>query len=158
MSAAPPFELKVNGLCQQVRAWPYQTLLEVLRDDLQITGPKRGCNQGVCGACTVLVDGRPVRSCLSLAANLDGCEITTVEGLADPSDLTPLQRSILAHGAVQCGFCTSGMLVVAHAFLKDNPHPTQDEVRAALSGNLCRCSGYAKIVEAVCAANAGHVE
>jgi len=158
MSTTFGLELRVNGATEFVRASANQTLLEILRDGLRITGPKRGCNQGVCGACTVLVDQRPVRSCLSLAANLQGREITTIEGLSDPQHLSALQRAIIAHGAVQCGFCTSGMLVVAHAFLKDNPHPTPDDVRVALSGNLCRCSGYMKIIEAVCSTNAETTE
>lgn len=132
---------------------PQQTLLEILRDELQITGPKRGCNQGVCGACTVLVDEKPVRACLSLVGNMEGREIATVEGLGGPGNLSSLQRAILEHGAVQCGFCTSGILMVAHALLKEIPHPTTEEVRAALSGNLCRCSGYVKIITAVCQAN-----
>ncbi len=117
-----------------------------------LTGAKRGCNQGVCGACTVLVDDLPVRSCLSLAMNLIGRMITTIEGLAQGQELAPVQRALLDGGAVQCGFCTSGVVVSAFALLRQNPHPSPDEVRAALSGNLCRCSGYIKIVEAICRA------
>jgi carbon-monoxide dehydrogenase small subunit len=155
MSRPRLIDLSVNGMPRTVRASPEHTLLEVLRDELHLTGPKRGCNQGVCGACTVLIDNQPVRSCLSLALLTENRPITTVEGLAEGKSLTPLQQSIIDCGAVQCGFCTGGLLVVAHALLADNPHPTSDEVRSALSGNLCRCSGYAKIVEAVCRANEG---
>jgi aerobic-type carbon monoxide dehydrogenase small subunit (CoxS/CutS family) len=148
-------ELTVNGRGRTVRAAPEATLLTALRDELTLTGAKRGCNQGVCGACTVLVDGRPVRSCLSLALNVVGQEITTIEGLAQSGRLLPLQQSLLSHGAVQCGFCMSGMLVSAFALLQRRPNPTRDETRTALSGNLCRCSGYSKIVDAVC--NVGEV-
>jgi aerobic-type carbon monoxide dehydrogenase small subunit (CoxS/CutS family) len=155
MSRPQLIELCVNGSQRAARAGSDQTLLEVLRDELHLTGPKRGCNQGVCGACTVLVDDQPVRSCLSLAVLTQNRSITTVEGLADGKSLTPLQKAIIDFGAVQCGFCTGGMLMVAHALLAENPHPTPDEVRSALSGNLCRCSGYTKIVEAVCRANEG---
>ena len=155
MSRPRLIDLSVNGTPRTVRASSGQTLLEVLRDELHLTGPKRGCNQGVCGACTVLIDNQPVRSCLSLAVLTENRPITTVEGLAKGKSLTPLQQSIIDCGAVQCGFCTGGLLMVAHALLADNPHPTSDEVRSALSGNLCRCSGYAKIVEAVCRANEG---
>jgi aerobic-type carbon monoxide dehydrogenase small subunit (CoxS/CutS family) len=155
MSRPHLIDLCVNGTQRTVRASSEQTLLEVLRDELYLTGPKRGCNQGVCGACTVLIDNQPVRSCLSLAVLTENRAITTVEGLSEGKSLTPLQQSIIDCGAVQCGFCTGGLLVVAHALLADNPHPTSDQVRSALSGNLCRCSGYAKIVEAVCRANEG---
>jgi len=148
-------ELTVNGRGRAVRATPEATLLTVLRDELTLTGAKRGCNQGVCGACTVLVDGRAVRGCLSLALNVVGQEITTIEGLAQSGRLLPLQQSLLSLGAVQCGFCMSGMLVSAFALLQRSPNPTRDETRAALSGNLCRCSGYSKIVDAVC--NVGEV-
>jgi carbon-monoxide dehydrogenase small subunit len=149
MSDARPITLKINGRDREVRAAPWNTLLDVLRDQLLLTGAKRGCNQGVCGACTVLVDGRPVRGCLSLPLNLAGHEITTIEGLASGRDLTPLQRAFCEAGAVQCGFCTAGMLLSAHALLRETPHPTADEVNAALSGNLCRCSGYVRIADAV---------
>ena len=153
MSEFLHIELRINGVTESVRVSPNQTLLEVLRDQLQITGPKRGCNQGVCGACTVLVDDKPMRSCLLLAANLGVRNLTTVEGLSVNGQLSALQQSFIRHGAVQCGFCTSGVLTVAHALLKENPSPAPAEVRDALSGNLCRCSGYMKIIEAVCAAN-----
>jgi aerobic carbon-monoxide dehydrogenase small subunit len=155
MSRQRLIDLRVNGTKCTARASSENTLLEVLRDELHLTGPKRGCKQGVCGACTVLIDNEPVRSCLSLAVLAENRPITTVEGLAEGKSLTPLQQSIIDCGAVQCGFCTGGLLMVAHALLIDNPHPTSDEVRSALSGNLCRCSGYTKIVEAVCRANEG---
>jgi aerobic-type carbon monoxide dehydrogenase small subunit (CoxS/CutS family) len=144
--------LRINGHDRSVHATPFRTLLEVIRDQLQLTGAKRGCNQGVCGACTVHVDGVPMRSCLSLAVNLADREITTVEGLAVNRTLSAVQEAFVALGAVQCGFCISGMLMSASALLRDTPHPSEDEARAALAGNLCRCSGYAKIVEAVCRA------
>jgi aerobic carbon-monoxide dehydrogenase small subunit len=143
-------ELTINGRARSVRATLATTLLTVLRDELGLTGAKRGCNQGVCGACTVLVDGQPMRGCLSLAINVVGLAITTIEGLAEGRELAPVQHALIEQGAVQCGFCMSGMLVSAFALLRENPKPTEDQVRMALSGNLCRCSGYVKIVEAVC--------
>lgn len=144
--------LKINGAERQVLAGATQTLLEVLRDQLGLTGSKRGCNQGVCGACTVMLDGTPVRGCLSLAANCVGHEVTTIEGLARPDSLTPVQQALVDSGAVQCGFCTSGMVISAHWLLQRNEKPDRDEIRRTLSGNLCRCSGYRKIVDAVAAA------
>ncbi|MDB5410764.1 MAG: (2Fe-2S)-binding domain protein [Rhodospirillales bacterium] len=144
--------LSINGRARPVRAMPFHTLLEVLRDQLQLTGAKRGCNQGICGACTVQVDGQPMRACLSLAVNLADREITTVEGLAAGRTLSAMQQAFVECGAVQCGFCISGMLISASALLRDNPHPSEDDARQALVGNLCRCSGYAKIIEAVCRA------
>jgi aerobic-type carbon monoxide dehydrogenase small subunit (CoxS/CutS family) len=128
-----------------------ETLLEVLRDRFGLTGAKRGCNQGVCGACTVLRDGVPVRACLTLAVLAQDGAMITVEGLAEGNSLSPVQQAFAASGAVQCGFCTSGMLLAAHALLQSNPRPSRDEVRQGLSGNLCRCSGYQKIIDAVCA-------
>ncbi|MFO1349557.1 MAG: (2Fe-2S)-binding protein [Gammaproteobacteria bacterium] len=141
--------LTINGASRELEIHPAATLLTALRDQLRLTGAKRGCNQGVCGACTVLVDGWPVRACLSLALNCEGSAITTIEGLGNPQRLAPIQHALAASGAVQCGFCTSGIALVAHAFLQRNPHPTGDDVRAALAGNLCRCSGYQKIIDAV---------
>ena len=141
--------LQVNGRTRTVTAAPWQTLLEMLRDELGLTGAKRGCNQGVCGACTVLVDGEPVRGCLSLAIDCGGRSVITVEGLSAGNALTPLQQAFAANGAIQCGFCTAGMLLAAHAFLQRNAEAGVDDVRAALSGNLCRCTGYKKVVEAV---------
>jgi carbon-monoxide dehydrogenase small subunit len=146
----------VNGEQRQLAVAPGTTLLTALRDHLALTGSKRGCNQGVCGACTVLIDGVPMRSCLTLAANCDGQAVTTVEGLAQDGRLTAVQESFLASGAVQCGFCTSGVLVTAHAFLRElNSPPSVEAVQKALSGNICRCSGYKKIIDAVRGALAG---
>jgi carbon-monoxide dehydrogenase small subunit len=127
-------------------------LCDFLRDGLGLYGTRVGCNEGVCGSCTVLVDGQQVRGCLMLAAQVDGCEVLTVEGLAGNGQLHPLQRAFVEHGAVQCGFCTAGILVVAKALLDANPNPTETEVREALVGNLCRCTGYGLMVEAVMAA------
>jgi len=144
-----PVTLSVNQVQHSVKVLAQDTLLAVLRDKLGLIGAKRGCNQGICGTCTVLKDGSPVRACLSLAINSTDCEITTIEGLATPENLSPLQSALARSGGVQCGFCTSGMLLSAHALLKDNPKPSEDDIRVGLSGNLCRCTGYKKIVEAV---------
>lgn len=152
---AQAVDLRVNGRSRQVLADARHTLLEVLRDQLGLTGPKCGCNQGVCGACTVLSDGEPVRACLTLALAAGGREITTIEGIGTPRSLAPVQRAVVESGAIQCGFCTSGMLMSAHALLRRNARPTPAEVRQALSGNLCRCSGYVRIIDAVCAAAEG---
>ena len=127
-------------------------LVEVLRDQLELTGTKVACGEGECGACTVLLDGQPVNSCLVPALKVQGREVLTVEGLASLGELHPLQKAFVEHGAVQCGYCTPGMLMSAKALLDHNPNPTEEEVRLAISGNLCRCTGYAKIVEAVLAA------
>jgi len=152
MSALKLMRLSINGRSRDITVTPQETLLDMLRDRLDLTGSKRGCNQGVCGACTVLIDGEPMRACLSLALDVEGMEVVTVEGLGSGNTLTVLQQAIIEHGAVQCGFCVAGMLITAHALLRDNPHPSPEEVRAALAGNLCRCSGYGKIIEAVCRA------
>ncbi len=144
--------LTINGQSRQVHAGLTDTLLTVLRDQLLLTAAKRGCNQGVCGACTVLIDGRPQRACLSLAANCEGAAITTLEGLRGDAGMARLQKAFTTTGAVQCGFCTPGILISAHALLSRNSEPATDEIRAGLSGNLCRCSGYRKIVDAVAAA------
>ena len=145
-----PVTLRVNGAERPVAAVaPWTTLLTVLRDELGLTGAKRGCNQGVCGACTVTIDGEPVRSCLSLALNCADRDIVTVEGLAPADALAPVQQALADGNAVQCGFCTPGILISAHALLRRNAPLSVDEVRAGLSGNLCRCSGYKKIVEAI---------
>jgi aerobic-type carbon monoxide dehydrogenase small subunit (CoxS/CutS family) len=141
--------LKINGKALIANAATADTLLTVLRDQFLLTGAKRGCNQGVCGACTVLADGRPVRSCLSLALDCDDRGIDTIEGLTDQPVMQALQRAFVTGGAFQCGFCTPAMLVASFALLQSNPNPSEPEIRRALSGNYCRCTGYKKIVEAV---------
>jgi carbon-monoxide dehydrogenase small subunit len=149
MSEPAPLTLKVNGKALTATAATADTLLTVLRDRFLLTGAKRGCNQGVCGACTVLADGRPVRSCLSLALDCDDRRIDTIEGLAEEPIMQALQRAFIAGGAFQCGFCTPAMLVASFALLQNNQRPTDTEIRRTLSGNYCRCTGYKKIVEAV---------
>lgn len=128
---------------------PRQTLLEVLRDTLGLTGPKEGCGNGNCGACTVLVDGRPVVSCLVLAVECEGADVETIEGVADHGRLAPLQQAFLENAALQCGICTPGFIMSAKALLAENPEPTEEEIRFYLAGNLCRCTGYDKIIRAV---------
>jgi carbon-monoxide dehydrogenase small subunit len=125
------------------------TLLRVIRDELRLTGTKEGCGEGDCGTCTVLVDEKAVNSCLILAVDVDGKAITTIEGLAQGTELHPLQKAFVEKGAVQCGFCTPGMILSAKALLDENPHPSEEEIRSAISGNLCRCTGYVKVVEAI---------
>jgi aerobic-type carbon monoxide dehydrogenase small subunit (CoxS/CutS family) len=144
--------LTVNGIAYPIDVEPHRSLLWTLRQELGLTGSKEGCDDSECGACMVLIDGRPVNSCSYLALQADGREITTVEGLANGNELNPLQAAFLQVGGVQCGFCTPGMLISATALLRENPAPTEDEVRLALSGNLCRCTGYQKIVGAVLSA------
>ena len=141
--------LRVNGEDVEVAFEPYKTLLEVLREDLNLTGTKHGCELGECGTCTVQIGGQPVLSCLVLAQDAVGKEIRTVEGMADGPNLHPLQDAFADLGAAQCGYCTPGILMAAKALVADNPTPTRDEIRAALAGNLCRCTGYVKILEAV---------
>ncbi len=143
--------LTVNGIGHEVDVEPYRTLLDVLREDLGLTGTKRGCDHGDCGACTVLLDGRAVNSCLVLAMDARGRDILTIEGMAIEGELHPLQRAFIEHGALQCGYCTGGNILSARALLEENPDPSEPEVREALAGNLCRCTGYDKIVEAVLA-------
>ena len=147
--------LTVNGHPYRVRVRLEQTLLDVLREELRLTGTKRGCDQGECGACTVHLDGRAVNACLVLAADADGSRVTTIEGLARQGVLHPLQRAFLDEGAVQCGYCTPGMIMQAAALLAANPKPSLSEIRAGLAGNLCRCTGYARIVKAVARAAEG---
>ena len=142
-------DLTVNGRPRSIEVAAHHTLLEVLRDDLGLTGTKECCLVGECGACTVLVDGLSVDSCLMLAVEADGATVTTVEGLADGDRLNQLQRSFLATGAAQCGFCIPGQLISAEALLAANPHPSKAEVEEGLAGNLCRCAGYEQIIEAV---------
>ena len=148
------FQLRVNGLTHEVMASPREPLLDVLRKQLGLTGTKQGCGEGDCGACTVLLDGRPTLACLTLAIASQGKEIMTIEGLERDGELHPLQKAFVEHGAVQCGFCTPGMFLSAKALLDEDPNPSEPEIRRALSGNLCRCTGYVQIVEAVQAAAA----
>lgn len=152
-----PLRMTVNGRPVELAVEPYRTLLDVLRDDLDLTGAKKGCDRGDCGACTVLLDGQPVTSCMMLAVQADGRSVTTIEGVGQNGRLHPVQQAFVDHGAVQCGFCTPGMVLAAVALLDEHPHPTEAQVRDAVAGNLCRCTGYAKIVDAVMAA-AGALE
>jgi aerobic-type carbon monoxide dehydrogenase small subunit (CoxS/CutS family) len=145
--------LRVNGIAYPIEVEAGRTLLSVIRDDLGLTGTKEGCDDSECGACMVLLDGRPVNSCSYLALQAAGSEITTVEGLSTDGHLHPIQRAFLEAGGVQCGFCTPGMIISATALLSRTPHPSDEEIRAGLSGNLCRCTGYAPIVAAVHAAS-----
>ncbi len=142
----------VNGRPVRLEVEPDATLLDVLREQLDLTGTKRGCNEGECGACTVLINGEPVASCIYPAVKAHGKNIVTIEGLGDESNLHPVQQAFLEAGAVQCGYCTPGMVLSAKALLDKNPDPTEEEIRIAISGNLCRCTGYGKIVAAVRAA------
>jgi len=142
----------INGARERLDVPSNMTLLQMLRDKLALTGTKNGCEAGECGACTVLVNGEPVNSCMMLAVEADGCEILTVEGLAPEGRLSPLQQAFVEHNAVQCGFCTPGMLMSAHALLQRNPRPTEEQIKQALVGNLCRCTGYVRIIRAVQAA------
>jgi carbon-monoxide dehydrogenase small subunit len=151
-----PTTLSVNGVGYAVELEPATTLLVAVRDAVGLTGAKEGCDDSECGACMMLLDGRPVNSCSYLALQAEGSEVTTVEGLSDGADLGPLQRAFLERGGVQCGFCTPGMLISATALLETNPRPTERDVRIALSGNLCRCTGYDGIVRAVLAVAQGN--
>ena len=141
--------ITVNGVAREAEVEPRRTLADFLRDDCRLTGTHLGCEHGVCGACTVLLDGRAVRSCLVFAVQADRAEVTTVEGLADGDELTPVQRAFRDEHGLQCGFCTPGFVVSATAFLAEHPDPTDDEIREGLSGNLCRCTGYQGIIQAV---------
>ena len=149
--------LDVNGQKRPLDIEPRVTLLDALRDDLRLTGAHTGCEHGVCGACTVLVDDQPVYSCSNLAVWMDGRQVTTVEGLSNGGPLTPLQQAFVEHDAAQCGFCTSGQLMSATALLKRNPRPSAADVKSALAGNLCRCGNYNRYVDAVVAAGGGVV-
>ena len=141
--------LRVNGERHEVYIKPNRTLLEVLREDLLLTGAKEACGAGECGACTVVVDGKPVNSCIMLAVEAEGKEIETIEGLSREGDLHPLQKAFISHHAFQCGFCTSGMIMTAKAFLNRKPGPTKQEIRNAIAGNICRCTGYENAVDAI---------
>lgn len=143
--------LRVNGRSYEVQTEPQRTLLEVVREDLRLTGAKEGCGTGECGACSMIVDGRLITSCLMLAPEADGADIITIEGLAQDGQLHPLQQAFIDHGAVQCGFCIPAMILAGKALLDANPHPTEAEIRRAIAGTLCRCTGYARIVEAITA-------
>ncbi len=148
-----PVSLNINGRLERLEIAPQRTLLEVIRNDLQLTGTKCGCEDGTCGACTILLDGDAVRSCLLLAAEVQGREILTIEGLAGGDTPHPIQQAFIDHGGVQCGFCTPGVILTAKALLDAVPKPTKEQVREAISGNLCRCTAYVKIVESIMAAS-----
>ncbi len=139
----------VNGTSVVLRTPANRTVLSILREDLHLTGVKEGCGIGECGACTVIMNGKAVNACMVLAPKMDGATITTIEGLSEGEELHPLQRAFIEHGAVQCGFCTPGMILSAKALLDENPHPTRLEIREGISGNLCRCTGYQQIVDAI---------
>lgn len=155
MDAKKQLRIKVNGEYHELLVEARTTLLDLLRDQLELTGAKRGCGLGQCGACTVLLNGRPVNSCLVLALSTKDKEVLTIEGLAADGTLHPLQRAFIDNGAIQCGYCTCGMILSAKALLDGNPRPSEEEVREAISGNLCRCTGYSKIVKSILAASEG---
>lgn len=142
-------QVTVNGVFHEVATLPDRTLLELLREDLQLTGTKQGCGEGDCGACTVLLDGDIVNACLVLALQAEGRQVMTIEALADGAELHPIQQSFVDHGAIQCGFCSPGMILAAKAILDRDPRPSEAAIRTGISGNLCRCTGYQKIVEAI---------
>jgi carbon-monoxide dehydrogenase small subunit len=145
--------LKINGQEHEVAVPASRTLLELLREDLMLTGTKEGCDDGTCGSCTVLLDGKPIRSCLLLAVEAKGKEVTTIEGLAEGEKLHPIQQAFDDKGAIQCGYCSPGMILTAKALLDSNPAPTEQEIKFAISGNFCRCTGYNKIITAIKAAS-----
>ena len=144
-----PLQMKVNGRQRDLLVAPYYSLLDTLRDELQLTGTKKGCDEGDCGACTILLDGKPVTSCLILALSAQDAEVTTIEGLATPEALHPVQQAFIERGGLQCGYCTPGLIMAATGLLQENPSPTDEEVKFAIGGNLCRCTGYTKVVEAI---------
>ncbi len=152
MTSQPILRLRINGQPVETPAPPERILLDLLREDLRLTGTKRGCDLGTCGCCTVLLDGRPTLSCLTLAHLAEGREITTIEGVSTGTALHPVQRAFVDLGATQCGFCTPGFVLTAVALLRERPRPTRDQVVEAIAGNLCRCTGYTKIIEAIEAA------
>ncbi len=152
MPSPEPLRFRLNGQPVEPTCPPARILLDLLREDLALTGTKRGCDLGTCGCCTVLVDGRPTLSCLTLARLVEGHEVTTIEGITPAQGLTPVQAAFVEHGATQCGFCTPGFIVTATALLRDHPHPDRETIIRAISGNLCRCTGYTKIIEAIEAA------
>ena len=143
-------KLTVNGEPYEALVQPNSTLLDILRDQLNLTGTKKGCDAGDCGACTVIMDGRPVNACLVLALKAQDRQITTIEGISEePAKLHPIQQAFVEHGAIQCGFCTPGMIVSAKTLLDRNPNPSEEEIKSGIAGNLCRCTGYVKIIEAI---------
>ena len=140
----------INGEAHELSPAPYRSLLDVLRNELALTGSKKGCDVGDCGACTVFLDGKPVCSCLVLATEVDGCTVTTIEGVQPgPDALHPIQHNMMKYGGAQCGFCTPGIIVMAKALLEENPDPSEDDIRFGIAGNICRCTGYTKIIEAI---------
>ena len=147
-----PIQLTVNGESSDLHVEPYTSLLDALRDELYLTGTKKGCDEGDCGACTVILDGKVVTSCLVLAMDAKGRDVLTVEGVAQGDKLHPVQRAFLEQGGVQCGFCTPGLIMSAVGLLRDNANPTEEEVRYSIMGNLCRCTGYSKVVKAILSA------
>jgi carbon-monoxide dehydrogenase small subunit len=149
MSSAQVIEFEVNGESRKVEVFPMARLLDVLREQLQLTGTKEGCGEGECGACTVIIDGVIVNSCLVPVAQVNGCEVTTIEGIALNGNLHKVQQAFIEHGGAQCGICTPGMILAAVDLLKRNPEPTENDIRTGLAGNLCRCTGYMKIFESV---------
>lgn len=153
MSGPLPLRFTLNGEPVEIACPPERVLLDLLREELNLTGTKRGCDLGTCGCCTVLVEGRPTLSCLTLAHLASGREITTIEGVTPPGGLNPVQSAFVETGATQCGFCTPGFILTACALLKENPHPTRPEIADAVAGNLCRCTGYSKILDAIHAAS-----
>ena len=151
----PLLRFRLNEQPVDVPCPDHRVLLDLLREDLRLTGTKRGCDLGTCGCCAVLLDGRPTLSCLTLARLVEGHEVTTIEGISPPQGLSPVQAAFVEHGATQCGFCTPGFVVTATALLRSNPRPSREEIERAISGNLCRCTGYTKIIEAIRAAAGG---
>ena len=147
-----PLQLTVNGEGKQILVEPYSSLLDTLRDEIRLTGTKKGCDEGDCGACTVFLNGKPVTSCMVLAHSAHDADVITIEGLGNFDDMNPVQQAFVDHGGLQCGFCIPGLIMSATAFLKENPNPTEEDVRFGIGGNLCRCTGYSKVVEAVLAA------
>jgi carbon-monoxide dehydrogenase small subunit len=144
-----PLQLTVNGRQKQLLVAPYYSLLDTLRDELQLTGTKKGCDEGDCGACSVFLNGKPVTSCLVLALSAQDAEVTTIEGLGSVESLHPVQQAFIERGGLQCGYCTPGLIMAAAGLLQETPQPSEEEVKFAIGGNLCRCTGYTKVIEAI---------